>query len=124
MPRALVLLDSKVALKLESADALLGSADHVKRHDPLAQTDMRALEDRAHRDGKGLAAVRALVKPGAGALAVHGKGASGTTMAAGATIRPPKTFEVFAGSGFVKFAGFCECHDTRIVAETMGMSNA
>lgn len=123
MPCALILLESKVALQLEGADAFLAGAHEMKGHEPFTQADVRAVEDRSNGHSERFAALGALVESGAGAFALHGKGTLRTAMWASAPSRPADTFEVFAGLIFIQTSGFCEIH-AQIVVQNVGMSNA
>src|SRR5262245_33308074 len=59
------------ALQLQAADSLFAAAKQIPSDQPLAQGNVRILENRADGDGELAAAVFALAKPGASRLARH-----------------------------------------------------
>src|SRR5260221_13257534 len=84
---------------LMRADAFLGRAKQECGHQPLAERDMRALEQRSDRDRELLAAGIALIP--AGARLKRRRFAERAAMAADLAIGPEVAFEPSAGGDVV-----------------------
>jgi hypothetical protein len=93
---------SEGPLKLAGADAFLTAAHHVNGLQPDVQRGMTGLEQRAHADGERLATGVALVKSGAGGLALQlADPIRSLAVVADWTIGPKTGFDVREGGGFV-----------------------
>jgi len=95
---------AKGALKLAGADAFLRRAHEIHRLKPDAKRRVAVLENGAHLDGKGLAALVALAKPNAGGLAIQLADLGRVRVAAVRAyraVRPQKRLNVAIGGGFV-----------------------
>src|SRR5437870_2039581 len=69
----------------------------MKGQDPLAQLDVRILEDRSHGHGEGLAAALALVDARPRALALELRDGGIAATGAGRAVRPADLLQVVAG---------------------------
>src|SRR5262249_39802083 len=107
-------------VKLVAANALLRGAQKEHRLQPDMQRDMAGLEDSADLDGKGLAAVVALVDAYAGALArqlaavIHS-----AAMRADAAFPPYAALDkIICGLFVVEVGGVEYRHDNLLLANT------
>ena len=85
-------------MQLVRRKTFLAGGHQVRGHDPFRQRDMRTLHDGADRDGKGLAAVLALVDAWAGARArqLGNPLAHDATARANGAVRPKDGFQMLA----------------------------